>query len=365
MPSLVTFADFLAGTRDIKVTSKQTLLNEATKNTYFLDQMVGGKGVAKVFRGGTKLVEKIQGENAGTFGSYSPNDEESPSQTDTLKTIEVNWSFNRAYYVFTEEETSLNAGDPNAYIDLKKSYEQGCMVDAVNGMEEQLWATPNSDTMESVSASPKVPYSIPCYVTRDGLEPSTTNGGIVSGSSTWTTIATINPANDTWYKNKFKSYDSANLDDGDDGLIGAFDDIVLQVKFEMPDGLRKYSETESLRKMQIATSRDGINVYKARLRQLNDQMSMLRDPAIPGVQYQGIPIKYVAELDSAGWTDGQPDYFFLNLNFFFPFYHSDWYMREKMTDGGSRQPNTYTVWKFIWWNLICRSRRRQGRVFAA
>lgn len=365
MPTIVSFADFLAATRDVKVTPNDQLLNEATKNTYFVAQMLKGKDLAKRFRGGTKLIEKIQGADGGSFGFYSPSDEQSPTQTPTLKTVEVNWGFAKTDYTYTDEEVELNSGDAQAYIDLKASFEQNRAVDLLNGMEEALWAAPNSDTMESVSADPKVAYSFPCFVTRNGGVPSSSNGGIASGSTAWTTLATINPTTETWYKNKFKSYVAATPDDLDAGLIASFDDLVLQVQFETPDGLKKYSENESLQKMQIATSRDGINFFKARLRALNDRMEMLRDPAIPGVQYNGIPLKYVAELDNAGWTTSQPDYYFLNLNFIFPFFHSKWFLKEVMTDGGVRQPTSHTNYQFTWYNNFCRSRRRQGRIYAA
>jgi hypothetical protein len=360
--ALLNHADFLAATRDTRVVDQSTLLNEATKNTYFFFSRMM-KSNEKKFRGGTKLVDRIQGDEAGTFSFYSPNDEFSPTQVDTLKSIEVNWAFAQSHYVLIKETAALNQGDSNAYLDYIKSLEQGCVVDTVNGLEEALWATPATATMESTAADPVNPYSLLCFNTRDGLAPSSTNGGVTG--SDWTTLQQLNPSNETWYRNKFKSYTAATPDDPDAGLIASMDDIVLQTRFEMPDALNKYTESDSLQKHCITTSRDGIVFYKARLRALNDRMEQLRDPAINGPQFNGVPLIYVSELDNQGWTDNQPDYLFWNFNWLSPFFHTDMYMDEKIADGGSKQPNSTVVFKFSWMNLICRSRRRQGRVFAA
>ena len=356
MPNLVSFADFQAATRDVKVTPKENLLNEALKNNYFLSEMLRGRGNDKRFQGGTKLVEKIQGDTNGSFAFYSPNDEFSPSQTDTLRTVEAPWAFAKSEYVYTDETTVLNAGDPNAYIDLKKSYELACAVDTVNGMEAALWATPSNSTMESAAADPRVAYSIPAFVTSDGNMPSG-----------FSTLMNLSATANTWWKNKANTYTAATPDDTEAGLIAALDDIVLQVQFDMPTGLpgQKWSDNDSKRKQVICTNRDGVVFYKSRLRAANDRMESLKDPGISGPQFEGLPVIYVAQLDSAGWSSNQPNYYVLNLTHLFPVFHSEWFMKEKQTDGGAKQPNTHVTYKFTWYNLFCRSRRRQGYVAAA
>lgn len=359
--SILNHSDFLKATRDQRVVGKDQLLNEATKHTYFFfSNMMKRSG--KKFKGGTKLVDKIQGTTSGNFSFYSPNDEFSPSQSDTLTDIEVNWAFAQGHYVLIDETATLNAGDPLAYLDYVKSLEQDCMVDIVNGLETALWKTPDNSVHEASAADPREPYSILCFITRDGLEPSSTNGG---ATNDFTTIETVDPSNDTWFKNANNTYSAASPDDPDSGLIAAFDDMVLQINFETPDPLSKYTESEEKQKFVIATSRDGVTFFKSRLRQVNDRMERLSDPSIMGPQFEGVPIKYVSELDSQGWTANQPDYLFVNMNYLYPWFHTDRYMSEKIADGGAKQPNSTVVFKFMWYNLICRSRRRQGRIYAA
>ncbi len=365
MPGLASFSDFLLATRDVKFSSKDTLINEATLNTYFMARMLKGKGVDEVFKGGTKLKEHVLASTNGNFSFYDPNQEFSPSQTDTLKAIEVNWAFAQTHFVFTKETVTLNAGDPNAYVNLKKSYEMGAQTDNVNGLENALWAKPDSAAMETATAKVRQPYSIPALITRNGLVPSSTNGGIATGSADWTTLQTLPTSTNDWYKNKFKTYSATKPTDPDEGIIPALDDLTMQVQFEMPTALKKYSESEKLQRQVIATSREGVTLYKKALRALNDRMDSLRDPAISAAQYQGIPVEYVAKLDEAGWTTNQPDYFVVNFNYLKSIFHNEWYMLEELTNGGSKQPNTWVQWYFTWYQMICTSRRRQGRLYAA
>jgi hypothetical protein len=307
------------------------------------------------------LVDQIQAGTAGSFGFYSPNDEFSPRQVDTLKTIEVNWAFAQSHYVIVEETATLNEGDPDAYLSYVDSLEMGCIVDTVNGLEEALWAAPNSATMESASADPRVPYSLLCFNTRSGTLPAT---GVDGADASWTTLQTINPTTDSWFQNATATYDDTQPDNLDAGLLQAMDLIVMRTGFEMPDALRKYSTDDALQKHVIVTNEDGIRFYKARLRAVNDRMERLVDPSINGPQFGGVPLKYVSELDDL-WTAGQPDYLFYNLNYLWPWFHATKFMAEKIADGGAKQPNTTVVYKFSWYNLICRSRRRQGRVYAS
>ena len=361
MASLTNHADFLKATRDQRVVTKDMLLNEATKNTYFFfSRMLTGS--QKKFKGGTKLVDKIQGTTSGNFSFYSPNHEFSPTQTDTLTDVEVQWAFAQDHYVIIDETAQLNSGDPYAYLDYVKSLEMDCMVDMINGMEEALWKTPDNAVHEASSADPQEPYSILCFVTRDGLEPSSTNGG---ATNDFTTIMSVDPSNDSWFQNANNTYTAATPDDPEAGLIASFDDMRLQIGFEFPDPLSKYSESDDKQKYCIVTSRDGVVFYKSRLRMGNDRMERLSDPSIMGPQFEGIPIKYVSELDQQGWTANQPDYIWLNLNFLFPIFHTNRFMYEVIRDGGPKQPTSVVNFKFSWYNLFCRSRRRQGRTYAA
>lgn len=368
MSSFPSFHDFNVATRDVRVVDDKMIHNEATKNTYLMGRLLDGLDLKKQIRGGKRLVDHIDTGTGNTYGPYSPGQEENPTGTDSLKEIAVLWSFNRAWYTYDEEEEDANDGDPARYINLKKAYEARCLVDVLNGQENQLLALPNYERME-LGQKPRQPYSLLALVTRDGEVPSSTNGGVASGSSDWSTLMTLNPTVEDYWKNKFDTYDASALDDPDDGLVTKFGKVIRSAQFEMPTALRRYSnaqdDTKSMRKQLIITSNDGIAVYEARMRGLNDRMRVINDPHIAGPQYMGIPIDYVSTLDDLGWTTGQPDYIGFNFNYMYPCFHAKWFLTQKITDGGSRQPNRHVAWKFITWNLFMNSRRRQWRLSAA
>ena len=365
MAGLSANADFLAATRDVRMVGKDVMLNEATKGTYFFFSRMLRKAYDK-FKGGTKLVDKIQGKTSGSFAWYDPNDEFSPEQKDVTTQIAVEWAFAKADYTLIDETIQLNAGDSNAYFSYVKSLELDCMVSKVNGLEESLWSKPKQTKMEASAATQREMYSIPAYVTRDGEVPAAGNGGLHADDSTaWTTIAPVTPGNDAWYKNASTTYTLAPPDDADAGLLASFDNMSMQVEFEMPSGIQNWSSDETINNQVICTSRDGVVFYKSRLRASNDRMERLRDPGIVGPQFEGIPVRRVTELDGHGWTNNQPDYFWLNLNYMYPYFHTNRFMSEKITVGGPKQPNSTVVYKFSWVNLICRSRRRQGRIYGA
>src|SRR3954470_4782795 len=149
MPGLDKFSDFQYLTRDIKLTGPEELLNEATSHNYVLGDMVAGRDNDHVFRGGTKLTERIQARDNNSFRTYKPNDELNPTAADTIRRINANWRFTVGGYAWNDNEILLNEGDPNKYGDLKYDYEQGAMTAIVNGMENLLWVTPSTSDQEA------------------------------------------------------------------------------------------------------------------------------------------------------------------------------------------------------------------------
>lgn len=361
----INIGDWLEATRENRVVGRDVLLSEATKPRYFFFSRMM-QDAKDAFKGGEQLVDHIQGETLGNAGTYNPTNRFNVSTRDTLTPTRVYWAFLQAHYPVVDEAAALNKGDADAFVDYMLALEQGCVVDAVNKMEELLWALPSHDVMEAaaVGDDPRDPYSLLCFATTDGLEPSTSNGGIVSGSTTWTTLMNVDPTVKTWWKNQFNTYSLTDPDSIVNGIVPAFDEMIEKVEFEMPGPLNQYADNPGLQAQVIATNLDGIKFYKRACRAVNDQMAQLNDPTVRGPQFNGVPLKYVSELDSV-FTASQPEYLWYNLAYLKPFFHTDHFMAEKVTPGGTDHPNKTVVWKFSWYNMLCRSRRRQGRTTGA
>lgn len=359
MPSLDSFSDFVKSTGQKLVSSPDQILNDAQKNTYMIGRMLKGRDAAQSVQSGSKLVDRIQLSDTGTAVYYHPNEDLDIQNVDTLVTIEADWRFIADHYAYTQQEVSLNSGDPQTYYkNLLKSKRQACTTSTFNKMEDQLWAAPSNAQMEA--ASGKQPYSIPAFVTTDGAAPSG-----------FTTLQTVNPSNETRWQNQTEDYDHANINDATNGLVRAFDRMWHKVRFVAPaGGPKEYFENDMLQKMVIATNLDGITTLQTITRDANDRLVPANNFGwVAGnVTYAGLPIKYVSTLDAAAInsgaaiTSGRPWFFFLNLLFMFPIFHSTQYMQELPPKDHPRQPFSKVVWKTTYYNLFLKSRRRQGIV---
>lgn len=360
-----TFSDFLKTTDEKVITPTTKILNDAVKQTYMYRSMLRGKRMGQIIKGGSSLTDRVQFEDNGSFQFYTSGQEFSPTTKQTLKTVTFNWRFAKADYSWNDEEIDLNEGDYRVqFKELKLSYEQAAYTSMINGMEDALWAVPNSDTMEANAG--EAAYSIPAFF--DEL-------GSAHHWPGFTTIGGLDPEAETRWRNQTQYYDPLQLDDEDEGLLTAFDRMWLKVKFESPETASRYFEDDNLNAMKIVTNLDGHVIYKARLRAGNDRFISPSDPAYNAPTYMGVPLKYIQTLDTANldqnalvnsstsqpWQSGEPRYLFLNTMFLYPIFHSKRFMDKKgPMEGGVNQPFSHVVYFRSYYNLFCRSRQRLG-----
>lgn len=364
MPALVNFSDFVLATDEKVVTPTTDILNEAVYNTYLMRDMVRGAGNDRVIGGGTMLTDRIQLDDNGSFAFFEPGEEANPTVTDQLVKVQVNWRFARCHYAWSDAAVVLNEGDQEAmYKRLKKDYEQAAHTSMFNGMEQALFAYPSATAMEASTG--KVAYSLAAFIDEIGTDHHWPG---------FTTIMGVDPANESRWRNKIARYDSTDHFDDVNGIIPGMDDLFLQVKFEPVERASDYFENDNLRKMKILTNRNGVNLYKQALRRANDRLVSPQDPAYNSPAYSGIPVKYIAILDEAlldqeaavsgtpaAWANNEPRYLFYNFEYVYPVFQRDRYMWSTgPINGGVRQPDSWAVYKFVYYNIFCRSRQRQG-----
>lgn len=369
MPGLPTFADFMSATRDVKLTGKKELLNEAQKRNYLLRHMVRGRGIAESFKGGKQLTERIMGDDNGSFHFYNPGDEESSAGADVMRSATYDWRFAMAKYVFFDEETELNEGDEDAYIDLKMDYEQQAMTSNFNGMENALLAVPNAATMETNASgnAVKPAMSLPVF-----------NNEFTSGLPTgFTTIGTIDPTVDTfWVPNRsgYDASDAMSTDPTKESILAAMDDMWLSMKFDKLESATQYFESDDLKKMKIITNRDGHKSISRLLRALNNRLVPDKsDPAYPDPMFNGYPIEYIETLDTAAIysgaplgashtngvaNKGYPRFHWYNFRYIYPVFHTKRYLYPILKDGGAQMPTGHVMFYNTWYQIVCRSRRR-------
>lgn len=367
MPSLIdSFTDFVAATGEKIVSPPDRIVNDAVYNTYLIRRMTSGQPFNKVIKSGKKLTDRIMLTDSGTATYYHPNEDLNIVTSQNLKTIESNWRFLADHFTYTEQEITLNSGGGQTYYkDLLKSKRQACVTSMYNRIEEAVWARPNASQMEATSG--KLPYSIPCLV----HENSTGLPNTGADGTAWTVVQTLSPTTNSRWDNQRVAYDPGDINNEDSGIIAAFDEMWMLVRFESPRAPSEYFDDDRFQKMGIFTNRDGRRIYLRLTRDSNDRL-MGADLGYHQTMltYGGIPVEYIALLDTAGVRssgnsiqDGQPWYYWLNFMYLWNVIHSGQYMREQKPKSHPRQPFSFVVWKSLYHNLFCQSRRRQGLVY--
>ena len=362
MPSLSSFNAFVRATGVKLASSPDKIVNDAVKNTYLLGRMLKGKDAAQSVQSGQKIEDRIQLNDVGTAEFYHPNEDLDIQNVDSLISVSIDWRFIADHYSYTEQEVTLNSGDPQTYYkNLLKSKRQACETSKFNKMEDALLAAPSNANMEA--ADGKTPYSLGALITSDGLAPTG-----------FTTIMGINPTTETGWRNQTENYDSDNPTDTTSGLVRAMDRMWYKTRFISPaGGMSEYYESDRLQKMVIATNLDGVTLIQTLTRDANDRLTPANNLGwIAGkAVYSGLPIEYVSTLDTAltndgsAWASGQPPFYYLNLEYCYPIFHSEKYMTEKEPMTPTRQPFSSVVWKTTYYNLFMKSRKRQGLISAS
>jgi hypothetical protein len=282
----------------------------------------------------------------------------------------------------------------------------------INGIEDKLWAVPNTATMETAAGSE--PYSILSFINeqKNTLYGSGVyaNGALTAlPGGAWTTVEGINPATKTRWKNQVAMYNdptatasgttfdsgATSADGGSEpavptagtgrNIMQAFDQMWMQVRFQPPPTRQEYFEDASLYKQFIVCSKRGITEYQSLLRRSQDLFATAsrQDPAYVKPAFAGIDLEYAAALDTALLYDNAtassanvaevsasgelsgPRFYWINGNYLFPVFHATRYMERKGPMQHPNQPFTSVVVCDMWWNLFCNSRQRQGIVSPA
>ena len=397
--ALSTFNDFMTATDSAILTSADSIVNEAVKQNYLLKRFLKGRGPQEILQGGKTIKDQILFDEESTFEYYQPNATFTWENPQVLSEWEINWRFCVDHMSWTDHELELNAGGGlgrsarhAVYKRLRRVKEQRLWTSLLNGIEDSLFAQPNTTDMEAAAGTR--PYSIPCFLNEY------TDGQFVEDDGTaWTTVEGINP--DTAGKSKWKpkqaTYEqgaegNAAADDNAVGIMAAFDNMYLTVKFAAPPTRTEYFENDSLYRQFIACSKFGMTAYSQILRLQQDRFAApsMQDPAFLKPTYGGIEVEYVAALDSAKlYTEGDgddnmpetgshstsasadvanfggPRYYWVNANYMLPVFHSKRYMARHPVMTHPNQPFTHVQPVDCWMNMICRSRQRQGIVSPA
>lgn len=336
MPSITTFNDFMTTTGPAYLTSADSVINEAVKNTYAFSRLLKGKTSEQTIQGGTEIRDVIMFDDSRTYDHYQPNDTFTWRNPQVTEYVRAPWRFHLDYMTWTDAEVELNTGETGAstkaaYKRLKRIKEQRMWTSMLNGFEEDLWAPPSPANMEDDTG--KLPYSLPYFITELG----TNLGGVLgqrgtkpfhASANTTTNVMRISPATETRWTNAVELYDAistartplgttwqnttataltSNTVYAQGGthtpnvsnVFNAMDLMFMRLKYEAPSTRQQYFEKDSLNRQMILTSRSGVQMYRNALRASNDTLVSYQDASYSSPQYAGIDVTYCSDLDTA------------------------------------------------------------------
>lgn len=351
--ALPSFADFVTATNEKVVTSPKDIISDAVLRTYTIKDMLRGKSDALIVQSGSQITDRTQLVAGTQFNFYDPNEVQTPAIEDVMTKLTAQWRFCKDAWAWTDQEIMLNEGDKYIqYKSLRDSKRMACTISLYNGMEAALWATPDVNTMETSGTGGR-PYSIPAFITETGAAPAG-----------FTVIQGVNPTTFPKWKNQVSNYAFAAIDTT---LPTALEAIWRKCKFESPDTKDSYFKETKFNKFKVYTNLDGWQNYVRLTRNANDRAvgggTFDLGAFVDSPVFGGIPVNWIEQLDSAGYSTGQPRFFFCNFEYLQPVFHSERFLHETdPINGGQSQPYSWVVYKDCWYNLFCRSRYRQGIV---
>lgn len=356
--SLVSFEDFVLATKAHKISPTTEILNECARRTYLMQTMLKGRGNEEVVQTGSKIIDQIQLRKMQNAGFYKPNENLQPRGVDTLTQVSAPWRFHQGNYGWTQEQIRLNTAaggnTEDIYTRLKTAWEQACDLDIFDSMEDALFETPDAAQMETEAG--KLPFSIPCFLTNDGLAPAG-----------FTTVSGINPATEPRWRNQFETFSWAGRATND-AMYASFDKMWRKLQWKRIRGLNAKvgSPATDFEKVKIVTNSEGVNGYLALNRNSNDRLRKANDAGYgDDPTFNNIEIVDLEILDEK-MTAGQPEFYWLHMDYLFPVYHGDTFMEETgPIRGGINTPFSFANYKNTYYNMFCRSRRRMGKIFTA
>ena len=388
MASLNDFGDFMKSTAPAWASSQEAFVNELQERNYPLARFLKGRDTSETFQNGERIKDGIILDAAGTFQMIDPETESVWSNTQTLSEWQIPWRFAQSHMTWTAQEVELNEGSSAAvWKRVKKIKQTGLANDVVNGMNAKLFSRPSYSKMESFTAAPGEPQSIPALVNEyaNGLwAPGTAASPAIADTYNAGTIQGISPTTKTRWQPTRKSY--ANFDAaptaGTTNLLMAFDDIFLDLQFRQPGTMNEYFESTDMFRQVIYCTKDGIVKYKKLLRDANDvQVTPSRqDPAYVNATYAGIPLERAPQLETellygtstalvpaneASQTNSisGPRYYWINANYMKMAFHSNYYFKYLDVFSPERNRTKYVMPIQTWFNLYVTSRRHHGVVY--
>ncbi len=400
--TLDTFVDVFLGTSQAVLTGPKRLIHEAQKRRTLLRHILNAHEFETMLQGGDRITDQIIFNEDRTYGAYNPLTPKTPRLANFLTEIAVDWAFSDAHVSFSKHEKGINGiGDLKASVRAMKFKDVihakwvNLFIDINNGMERELLAPPVNGTMETVTTLTRVPYSIFASITQFGAVAAAGTKPTGTVPPGFTTIQGINPTTQPLWRNPVEFY--AEGESGTDANprwdgFTAFSRMYDRLYFEELTIRPEYGEKSDPEGF-IFCSINGKALYETNTSTSKPDYirSGMGNAGISGLNYNGVPIRYVEGMDTAvvwadaagtglaGELDGSldengaattnpnnsgPRFVWIVPKYFKKIMHKDHFLEEERPPASKFEPYERTVYFDCWHQTFNRSRQRAGGIVA-
>jgi len=366
MSSLSGYANWVAATREARLHGPGEMINDAALNNFSLAWFMRNRPQKQVIRGGKWIEGRVKLNELGGFSEYEAGSVRTVTRRQTYYAVQYPWRLFENPTDVTDVELEMNeeADEFSRWVNFRDQMDSDLKAEHIQGIEDRLWARPDTSLMESLSVKKGKMYSIPAWFPENGIAPIG-----------FTTLAQINPTTYANWRSPKETYDHTNLDDATNGLFAAFDRIAPKLVYSTYPGAQREFQQTSFDDVAIFTNLNGKNIYEGLLRQANDNLRRDGTDPFRSSAFNGREVTWVNKLDTAlldqsggAYTDqayptGKPRYFLVNRMHTYIVVHKDKFMKPRDPIlGGALQPDVLTFWRYSWMNSICESRKRGGGI---
>ena len=395
------FSMFMLTTGPAFLKDDESIINAVVKNSYLLPRFMEGKETELLLQGGSKIQDILYLNEDSDAEWYSAANQDFDYRNQQVGTAwEVNWRFLKNSTAWTDHEVGLNDGGGlssrigqfHRFKRIQKLKFMNLWTTQIHKIEDAFTATPNRDQMEEGNGL--LPQSLFCFITGPAGTAAPTNNGVPNqGASTsaWTAVQGINVAANQKWRNQVASYlvtvVSALGTIGAEAWWQGFRELHSKCGFERLPRYGSFSDPARSPSF-YAVSLWGLISCESSLRSPQDLLLAGRqDAAFGGPMFQGVPIVYVSNLNTAVVHNSQADATkiyneqgtavvggsivdtdFINgprvlavngtvVNFIM---HRDRVIHRLPPFSPDRQPFTKVLVTDTWCNIVCRNRRELG-----
>lgn len=389
--------DAFVATTAAVLTGEDFIQNDSRRNNTFNGQVMKSNDMEDVLRGGDSITDQIILDNKSNYGPYNVLQTRSPRLTNHLTEYTLQWATTDASVTFSKHEKGLNQsslynrkGRAMVIKDIVRAKWSDVYVGIDTGMDKEWFAQPVATTMETVTSGTRVPYSVFASIhtfgatLTDAFPTATVNPG-------WTTIQGINPTTFPNWRNPVTVYPGgAQIAAGLQwGGFAAASKMYDRLHFEALSIRPEYGAEQNPEAVIICSSK-GKALWEDAQRQANDFTRHGKsDAAYPGLNYNGVPVKWLEAMDKANvWPatggtvfggentttadeDGVatvdpdvigPRYLWVVPKFIRKYIHSEHFLEMETPPTDANQPYVRTVYLDCWHQNGTRTRKMAGGI---